>query len=257
MSSSTSDALWGLPAVLPFEAPGSWLSRAAQSQGVCASVFLIHIGMRPGLDADFFFLSRRFQAIAGMCSLAPGAFDEARKVMASIRKLDVKGDGFLFRSGRKARYRYCPRCLAKQQCPHFHLHTRLEAWRCCPEHGCMMEDACWRCSAPIELPFSPGIDGSNLTRCHSLGQCIRCGASHRDAPIAELGATFGRFNELEQLILSNGQALPAALYQRRVLAADGLPRSFSHLKQLLKQGMLARPGYGPTASRVRSRLAVR
>ena len=257
MSNSADDPLWGLPPVLPFEAPGSWLSRAAQSQGVCASVFLIHLGMPARLDADFFFLSRRFPSISKACGLAPGAFAEARQVMASVRKLDIKGDGLLFRSGRKARYRYCPRCFLKQSTPHFHLQSRLEAWRCCPEHGCMMEDACWRCSAPVELPFSPGIDGSHLTHCHSLGQCIRCGANHRYAPVADLSEVVGHFNELEQLILFNGQALPAALFQRRVRVADGLPRSFSHVKQLLKQGMLARPGYGPTASRLRSRLAAR
>ena len=255
MSSSKPEALWGLPPVLPFEAPGSWLSRASQSQGVCASVFVIHLGMRPRLDSDFFFLSRRFPSIAKACGLAPGAFAEARQVMASIRKLDIKGDGLLFRSGRRARYRYCPRCFLKQRTPHFHLQSRLEAWRSCPEHGCMMEDACWRCSTPIELPFSPGIDGSHMTHCHSLGQCISCGANLRDAPVVDLNETVGCLSEWERLVLYNGQVLPAALFQRRVFVADGLPRPFAHVTRLLKQGMLARPGHGPTASRLRARMS--
>ncbi len=253
MTSQTPEPLRGLPVVLPFEAPASWISRAAQSQGVGAAIFLRFLRMSLDLDVDFHFLSRRFQGFATACGLDSKAFAEARKVMSTLRKVDAKGQGFLFRSGRSARYRFCPRCMAGQRTPHFTLQSRLEAWRCCPGHGCMMEDGCWRCGAAIELPFSPGIDGSRQSHCHSLAQCQCCGANHRNAPVASLEEASARFSDFELLVLSNGSSVPAALFQGRVVVAGDRAYSILHLQQLWKRGMLARPGYGPTATRLRAR----
>ena len=229
------------------------MSRAAQSQGVGAAVFLRYLGMSLGADVDFYFLSRRFKGLATACSLDSNAFAEARKVMGTLRKIDPRGEGFLFRSGQRARYRFCPRCISSQRTPHFALQSRLEAWRCCPDHACMMEDGCWRCGAAIELPFSPGIDGSRLSHCHSLAQCQRCGANHRNAPIAELKVANARFTDFELLILANGTSVPAALFQQRVVLEGDREHPASHLRQLWKRGMLARRGHGPTAARLRAR----
>ncbi len=239
--------------MLPFEAPASWLSRAAQSQGIGAGTLLRFLGIRPNLDVDFHFLSRRFRGIATACGLDSNAFAEARKVMGGLRKVDIKGEGFLFRSGRRARYRFCPRCISGRRTPYFSMESRLEAWRCCPDHACMMEDGCWRCGSEVELPFSPGIDGLRLPQCHSLAQCPRCGANHGDAPVAALWDANERFSEFELLVLFNGTSVPAALFQEKVVVEGDREYQLSHLRQLWKRGMLARPGYGPTAARLRAR----
>ncbi len=253
MSSRSVDSLSGLPSVLPFESPASWLSRAAQSQGVGITMFLKHLGLRRGVDVDLVFLSGRFQRLARACGLGPEAFSEARKVMASLRRLDPGGGSFLYRRRHMARYRICPRCLASQHTPHFGLQCRLEAWRHCPEHGCMMEDACWRCGQAVELPISPGIDGPRKANCYSLAQCVRCGAKHRDGPTTDFVDVKERLDPLERAILLNGAALPAALFQRRVRIQGGAEHSLAHLRQLNKMGLLARKGYGPTAARWRAR----
>jgi hypothetical protein len=253
MASNTTEALRGLPEVLPFESPGSWLSRAAQSQGVLAAELMRYLGLRPTLDVDFVFLSGRFRELARACDLGPNAFVEARRVMESLRTIDPKGEKFLFRLERKARYRLCPRCLKDCRTPHFTLQCRLEAWRCCPTHGCMMEEGCWRCGAAVALPLSPGIDGSREAHAHSLAQCLQCGAKHRDAPTADLEIGGERFGVFERLIIDNGKAVPAALYQRRVVIQGDRAHSLAYLMQLYKMGLLARKGYGPTAARWRAR----
>lgn len=249
------DPLWGLPAVLPFESPASWLSRCAQAQGVGIDEFLRHLGLRRAVDVDLVFLSGRFRRLAKACGLSTEAFSETRMVMESLRKLDPTGGSFLFRRRHVARYRICPRCFASQRTPHFGLQCRLEAWRYCPEHGCMMEDACWRCGQGVELPISPGIDGPRSANCFSLAQCLRCGAKHRDAPVTDFVDVKGQLDPLERAILLNGAALPAALFQRRVRIEGGGEHSLSRLRQLNRMGLLARKGYGPTAARWRAREA--
>ena len=119
----------------------------------------------------------------------------------------------------------------------------------------MMEDACWRCGAAVELPISPGIDGPRNTNCHSLAQCLRCGAKHRDGPETEFVDVKDRLDPLERAILLNGAALPSALFQRRVIVENGGQHSLAYLRQLSKMGLLARKGYGPTAARWRARQA--
>lgn len=211
--------------------------------------------MRRSVDVDMVFLSSRFRRLAKACGLGTEAFGEARKVMASLRSLDPTGGSFLFRRRHMARHRICPRCFASQRIPHFGLQCRLEAWRVCPEHACMMEDACWKCGQAVELPVSPGIDGLRRANCFSLAQCLRCGAKHRDAPVTEFVDVKGELDPLERAILLNGAALPAALFQRRVRVEGGGAHSLGHLKQLNKMGLLARKGYGPTAARWRTREA--
>ena len=253
MIDKTKQPLCGLPEVLPFESPGSWLSRAAQSQGVHAAELLRHLGLRPTVDVDFEFLSERFRELARICDLGPNAFAEARRLMASVRTIDPKGDKFLFRLKRNARYRVCPRCIGGCRTPHFTLQCRLEAWRSCPAHRCMMEEDCWRCGAALTLPLSPGIDEPRDAHAHSLAQCLHCGAKHRDAPLANLEIGGERFDAFERLIIDNGHAVPAALFQRRVIIQGGRTGSLVCLAQLCKMGLLARKGYGPTAAKWRAR----
>ena len=88
MNSRSLDPLWGLPSVLPFESPASWLSRAAQAQGIGITVLLRHLDLRRGVDVDLVFLSGRFPRLAKACGLSTEAFSAARKVMASLRSLD-------------------------------------------------------------------------------------------------------------------------------------------------------------------------
>ena len=117
----------------------------------------------------------------------------------------------------------------------------------------MMEDGCWKCGAAVTLPLSPGIDGLRDAHAYSLAQCLQCGARHRDSPIADLETGGERFGALERLIIDNGSAVPAALFQRRVVVQSDRPRSLVYLAQLCKMGLLARKGYGPTAARWRAR----
>jgi len=244
--------LRGLPAALPFESPASWLSRAAQSQGVRAEELLRYLRLRPTLDIDFEFLSPRYSELVDACGLHIGAFIEAAFVMASVREIDPAGTAFLFRSGRRARYRFCPRCFEMPGIPHFTLACRIDAWRSCPTHRCLLEENCWRCGVKVELPLSPGIDRPRRENVDSLAQCQHCGSRHRDAPIANYEPSDRRFSFLEHLMLENGQSVPAALFQGEVVM-DRRVHPLPHLMQLVRWGLLPRKGRGPTAASWRIR----
>jgi hypothetical protein len=248
------EPLWGLPAVLPFESPASWLSRAAQSVGVGIEEFVDYVGLDITGDLDVQFLSDDFWRLARRFGLSSTAFWEARRVMVSVRMLGRGGHRLLMTSDGRARYRICLRCCATQGTPHFGLQCRFDAWRCCPMHRCMMEDQCWHCGATVVLPFSPGIDGDCRVGCTSLAQCRTCGARWRRGPVADISSADSLFNEVELVLLSNGASLLAALFQRRVDMPGNRTYPLNGLRDLQMMGLLARAGYGPTAALWRERV---
>jgi len=253
MSDFSREALWGLPDVLPFESPASWISRAAQSVGVGIDEFLEHLKLDGAGDLDVQFLGEEFWRLTRLCGLKLNAFSEARRVMSSVEMLNRSGQRLLMTSAGRPRYRVCPRCVGAQRTAHFGLQCRFEAWRSCPTHRCMMEDGCWRCRALIVLPFSPGIDGPRRVDCTSLDQCRHCGARSRHGPVADITDAGRHFTKAEVLLLSNGASLMAALFQQRVEMPDNRVFPLSRLRDLHRMGLLARKGYGPTAALWRER----
>jgi hypothetical protein len=257
MSASTKlkQELFGLPSVLPLESPASWLSRASLTQGVPLKELLEFLGLDRKQDTDVAFLSDGFAVNAIRCGLSLGDFAVAQKIIRSAFRLDRSGQRLLLRdSNGRPRYRACPRCASEQQTAFFGIHARFICWRFCPLHHCLLEDACWSCGTPIELPVDFLTCGPAV-RCRPyLSHCSVCGKSHGQGTPALFGETWTLLAGLEQMILNNGRATLSALVHQKVVTAydDGRPLSF--LRGLEATGMLGTRGAVPTAAQWRERL---
>lgn len=253
-----SQQLVGLPKVLPAESPASWLTRAALSQGVAIGELLKFAGIANVDDIDLAFLGARFRDLANLFGFDKTLFHDARQIVGSLTKLYPKGGRFLLKtpSGRP-RYRVCPRCAATQKTPYFAIHCRFAVWRFCPDHRCMMEDACWNCEATIDLPGSLAGGGPMQGRCAYLSQCLKCGRPFFRGAALSLEALASSLTEFEFHELMNGRAALAALYQRRVMLAAGIAGRFSSLREYERLGILGTRKQAPTADALRARDAAR
>jgi hypothetical protein len=245
--------LRGLPMDMPFESPASWVSRGALSQGATVREMLTYLGIERERDADLAFM-RDLARLIRRCGLPPNAFYVSRLLFESLARIDADGVRLLMRTPRgRPRYRICPMCVAAQRTAFFPIHWRFDAWRYCPEHGCMMEDACWACQCEIQLPYSPGIDGPQAGRCASLGQCAECSKIRSRGPTVRLDEGNSLFTQHELDLLANGRAVLAALVQRRVAYSGCTNMRLGGLLQIDRMGMLPKPGAGPSAALWRAR----
>jgi len=247
--------LFGLPLDIQFESPTSWISRGALSQGASVREMLKYLGIEKEKDTDLAFL-RAFPRLWNRCGLSPDSFYVSRLLIESLERVDPQGERFLMRTDRgRPRYRVCPNCLAAQRTAFFPIHWRFDAWRYCPEHGCMMEDACWACESEIQMPCSLGIVGPQIGRCASLGQCAECAKFRSRGPVVRLTAEPSVFTQHEFDLLANGRAVLAALSQRRVVYPGCSNMRLGGLHQIDRMGMLPKQGVGPSSALWRARVA--
>ena len=250
--------LAALPCVLRWESPASWLTRAALSQGVEMRALLEYLGIADDIDSDLAFLGEAFPRISALCGFDKGAFFEARHVMTSLLKVDRTGMRFLLRTDiGRPRYRICPRCALEESTPYLAFHCRFGAWRFCPEHHCMLEDACWACGAAIRLPANLAGAGPMQGKCAYLSQCSSCGKSHTRAPVVCLDASASFLTLFERMQLDNGRATLAALLERRVLLHGNERKPLSYLRRIERMGLLGTKARAPTADLLRERRAAR
>jgi hypothetical protein len=257
--SEASRLLVSMPAVLQFESPSSWITRAALAQGVDVREMLAYLGINPRADCDRAFLGDDFRRIARICGVNPNAFAVARKILEVLGKVERGRTTYLMTSGEggRLRYRYCPRCMSEQLTPYHAIHCRFEAWRYCPLHSCLLEDSCWHCKAMIVLPASVVSTGTTPGMIAYLSQCFRCGRSHGRAPVLELNEAESVMRGIDRMQLENGRATLAALHQRRVLLEGGVILPISRLRKLERMGLIPSKGRGPTAEGLRERVRTR
>lgn len=145
-----------LPAVQPLEAPASWLTRAAMSQGVDVKTLLTYLGIeQSNPDVDQVVLSEELPSIIRLCGLHPGAFCAARRIFGATHTLGKARARLLLTSASgEPRYRFCPSCLSEERPAFVGIHCRFTCWRLCPVHQCLLEDACHQCGAELKLPAS-------------------------------------------------------------------------------------------------------
>lgn len=227
--------LAGLPQAQLFEAPSSWLTRAALSQGTSPQTLLdfMGLGAKPfrRLDPDLQLTSR-----VGRMALAKGSLTTAMPVaMRVFEGLDTMGIApeALLRDNRgRARSRFCPECLRQQRVPHFEVHGRLSPWRYCPLHHCLMEDQCPHCRAPIVLPFNMISAGPKKLGVALLSECQRC--AKKLHAVKGLSLHHFQMTPIDRLKLANGRALMAALYFSKAKREDGRWERLSRHRHLVK-----------------------
>lgn len=246
----------GLPEVLPLEAPGSWLSRAALAQGIQVPELLAFLGIPLRADPDVAFLSELFPAIKRICGFRPMDFAVARHLLLATQRAGVRRSKLLLQSrwGR-ARYRVCPQCMSYERTPYVPIHCRFSVWRFCPDHGCLLEDACWSCGAPVRLPVSLIHSSTRDREIAYLSQCLECGWSHGKTPSIDMERWPEAFSNTERLLLKHGRATLAALLHGRVDYGQG-SQPLRRLKLVDQMGLLPTGPAAPSAMLWRKRVTL-
>jgi hypothetical protein len=205
---SMNSRLLGLPAVLFMESPASWLSRAALSQGVCTRDLLRYVGLPDRSDVDVEFFCRE-RVVMAACGLAPEDFALARAVMQSLVAIDELRHGEIRMRpnllNKLGRYRFCPYCLREAATPYFSILSRLEIWRYCPKHWCLLEPTCPHCSKLVVLPFDMTKSSWTRTGLAYLSQCSRCGQSIAAAQPLRFSPSSRLFNAWDHFALGRSK----------------------------------------------------
>ncbi len=212
-----SDAqLLGVPKPFDFEAVSSWLPRLALSQGSSLSDVAEFLGIDLGGDVDRKVIGDRLAHVRRVCALPKSAFAISEQIMQSLDLIKPIGDQLMARRGTsRPRFRFCICCLSEMRTPHFPIHWRFIAWRRCPLHDCLLEDACPHCSAPIVLPTCIQHSTSGRAGYAGLDRCLSCAKRLTSAtPCLLQTGSIRLVNRWEDQQLENGRALLAALVKR-------------------------------------------
>lgn len=228
-------ALVGLPQAQPFEAPSSWITRAALSQGVSPRKLLLFMGFSTqqirNTDLDLLLTSKDgLNAMKQAGSLAH--MPVAERVFKALLTIDPDAKALLRDANARPLSRFCPVCFSNQRPPHLEVHGRFSPWRFCPLHNCLMEDVCPHCSMPLSLPFDMSRSGRCRSGVASLSGCQHCGGKlHRVNPVLlnHMG-----LDPYEQLRVHNGRSFLAALYYNKVILQQGEEVALRECKQYLK-----------------------
>jgi hypothetical protein len=208
--------LFGVPKPFDFEAVSAWLPRLALSQGSALSDVAEFLGLNLGSDVDRHVIGAKLAHVRKICSLPNSAFAVSEQIMESLDLIRPVGDQFMARRGsRRPRFRFCVGCLSEMKTPHFPIHWRFIAWRRCPLHDCLLEDACPHCGTPIVLPTCIQKSTSGRAGYSGLDRCLSCTKRLSTADPCSLQVGDVRLvNQWEDQLLANGRALLAALVKR-------------------------------------------
>lgn len=232
--------LVGVPPLQMAESPGSWVSQVALYQGISVRELLKYFELPHKGDTDIAFVRGNVRRIAGLCGMPLSDFHFMRKMFLGVLSLDRTGDRYLLSHKGVPRYRFCSSCLFTQRHKHFPLHWRFKAWRWCPEHYCLLEDACPHCASPVLLPVDMIRGGPNQAGVERLDRCLHCAGKLCEAHASTDGTLdFYLLAPWEAVLLKNGRALLAALYHREV-RLDFAQEAFSlgAIRRIEKQGLL-------------------
>ena len=217
--------LLGVPTPFEFEAVSGWLPRLALSQGTALPDVANFLGIDLGMDVDRAVVGRKLRHVRKVCALPDSAFAIAEKIMHSLDLIAPAGDQFMARrGGRSPRFRFCVACLLEMATPHFPIHWRFVAWRRCPLHDCLLEDACPHCAAPVVFPTCIESSASGRAGYAGLDRCLSCAKRLTTAtPCALQVGAVRLVDRREDQHLANGRALLAALVHRsfRIEGRDG------------------------------------
>ncbi|RYG32247.1 MAG: hypothetical protein EON93_11585 [Burkholderiales bacterium] len=216
---------YGVPTAFQFEAPSSWLSRLALAQGCELGELAQFLGLDRGVvEVDLYLHGAALVELRRRCSLPRDAFAIAGLVMAGFHKAGLCDLDLLTDPVGQPRFRYCPLCLKQRRTPHFDIQWRFVDWRYCPDHNCLMEDACWECRAPIRHPIEIATSKAGRAGHSSQGRCSACSADLAAATACMVDPALSPdITELEACWLLNGRALLAALCSgKATFRAEGI-----------------------------------
>lgn len=209
--------LVNVPSPQFYEAASCWLSRLALSQGVDLRELLKFIGLANKGDIDRQLHGTSLQAIRDICNLPETALAVHERVMVGLESMGMVGARYLVTSkANRPKFRFCPLCISSMQTPYFPIHWRFIAWRWCPDHDCLLEDACPHCGSEITFPTEIALSVAGKQGYGLLNRCMSCGAKLSEVEPCRLEVNGIRMiSEMEEMSLRNGRALLATLYYGR------------------------------------------
>jgi len=248
----------GLVEPIACESPSSWVSRAALGQGVSVKKLMAHIGWDFTIDIDWEFGQHYIDGFSVEDTHMQG-FEIARRLMSGLARSGCSPTRFLLsvvvHHRRHCTYRFCPLCLRDFSVPHIPQHWRFTAWRCCPEHACMMEDRCMSCRKPLRLPIGFLSASAKKLGVHDVGRCYSCGlALATIQPVSlEAAAADGRLTDHDFLLLDHGRALIASLFHGELgILPGGIRQPLTELRLLDECALLPNANNPPRASALRA-----
>ena len=208
--------LLGVPRPFDFEALSAWMPRLALSQGSDLIKVAEFLDIDLGKDVDREVIGEKLDQVRKICALPESAFGISERIMQSLDLMKPAGDQLMARRGSsRPRFRFCVCCLSEMSTPHFPIHWRFIAWRRCPVHDCLLEDACSHCDAPIVLPLCIQQSASGRAGYAGLDRCLSCSKRLSSAaPCALQVGAFRLVNYWEDQQMANGRALLAALVKQ-------------------------------------------
>ncbi len=228
--------LIGMPMVMPFESPTSWLARAALSQAETVPKLAAHFGLRRGEDPDLTVFSGNSEFVAKISEQDPRVFDFAEHMFWGVRSIDPSGRQLLLWSGKRACYRFCPLCLAEDRVKHFPIHWRFKAWRWCPTHDCLMFDRCFHCGELVQLSRSMINAGPEKQGVAFLNHCLVCdGVLSAHDSFVNHPFQSRLLSPSEQAHLLNGRAVLSAIFHRHFyVKGSGLRRQMREMPDVVR-----------------------
>ncbi|MHB1359382.1 MAG: TniQ family protein [Rhodocyclaceae bacterium] len=211
------ERLVNVPDPLFYESASCWLSRLALSQGTDLRDLLTFLGLANKGDIDRQLHGSPLQEIRDICNLPLSALAVHERVMVGLESMREVGAKYLVTSkANRPRFRFCPLCISSMQTPYFPIHWRFVAWRWCPDHDCLLEDACPHCGSEIVFPTDIALSGPGKLGYGFLNRCMSCGAQLSEIEPCRLEVNgFRLVSEMEEMSLRNGRALLATLYYGR------------------------------------------
>lgn len=196
-----------------FESASCWLSRLALSQGASLNDLSEYFGLSRDADLDQSLRGELLSNLRRLCGLSDAALFVHERIVSSLDTMSPAAEKYLIRGRNKAGFRYCPLCIKEMRTPHFPIHWRFIAWRWCPVHDCLLEDACHQCGKEPTLPIDIAASKAGRLGYALLNRCGECAARLSDViPCHLQEGDLRRVSDREDLILANGRALLAALY---------------------------------------------
>lgn len=201
-----------LPLPSGWESPCSFITRVAASQGASPEEICNYLGVQHRCDLDLVISNR--PAAPRDVTIGTDRLIVARRIFTGLVASGLPPKVFLLYSKTgMTRYRYCALCLRDMRPAVLPVHWRFAAWRVCPLHSTLMEDACPHCNATLELPADLSQAGPKRIGVASLKLCLTCGGSLTDAMAIEADDWFyERLGDGFQMLAENGRALLAALW---------------------------------------------
>lgn len=223
------------------EAPASWLSRIALSQGITVTRLKRSLDIGPREDPDLsFHLAATWQR-ASELGLNTHELTVAKTLFTNLLHADLNREKFLLHDRGRPRYRFCPCCLKAQHGQrYFPVHWRFNSWRMCPDHSCLMLERCTHCRTPVLLPVDMITAGPRSGGVAYLSHCMACDKPLADStivPISELREP--EYSSWDHALLANGRATLAAIFCGHLrMRMEERRKPLTHLSRLDRMGVL-------------------